>query len=259
LGLRRKVTLTTLLNLASQTTDEELRSSALSYLISNITHYTGFSAINHADFPFVPAIASNGQRFYAKPTEAYLNPACSVMGFAIVAPIPDDGAKKLKLLVDVPTDRLVKMLQDHPPATLDMAVKQYEYLATRLAGESGLKVSFGLFSDSRLTTDFYKEGTLNSLRNIPFIRAKAMRAKTSDPNATVLARPNEVFFTPHNTSGDTLYEVYKLLFLFVDYGKTANSFLEAIGVRSQPSTEQLADMIVRDPVRFLQLARSGEV
>jgi hypothetical protein len=108
-------------------------------------------------------------------------------------------------------------------------------------------------------TDFYKEGTLNKLKNVPFIRAKALQSKTGDPNATVLARPAEVFFAPTEPSSDSLYDVYKRLFLFVDYGQVANGFLEAVGVRKQPSTDQLASMIVRDPTRFLQLSQSGEV
>jgi hypothetical protein len=129
------VLLPTVLQLAARQDDDELRTTALNYLIANVTHYSGFSAINHGDLAFVPALAPNGQRFFAKPTEAFLNPSCTVMGFATVAPLPDDGARKLKLLADVPPDRLVTALLDRPPATIDMAVKQYEYLATRMAGE----------------------------------------------------------------------------------------------------------------------------
>lgn len=105
--------------------------------------------------------------------------------------------------------------------------------------------------------DFYKDGTLNGLTNIQFIRTNGLPGK--DAVATVLARPSEVFFKPTEQGADSLYEVYKRLFLFVDFGKMANGFLEAVGVKHQPSTSQLATMLVSDPHKFLGLAGTAEV
>lgn len=136
LGLHRHAHLPTLLANAANGTNEGLRQASLAYLISNVHRYNGFSALNHKDIAFVPAIASNGQHFLVKPTDAYLNPACTAMGFPIVAPLPDDGAKKLKLLTDVPTERLISALLERPPEDVSVAVKQYEYLAIRLTGKS---------------------------------------------------------------------------------------------------------------------------
>lgn len=107
--------------------------------------------------------------------------------------------------------------------------------------------------------DFYKEGTLNRLSNVPFIRTKALPREGQPAGATVLCRPGEVFFAPEDPENDSQYKVYRLLFLFVNFGKAANSFLEVAGVKRQPSTEQLAGLLVSQPAKFLQLAQTHQV
>lgn len=135
LGVKRLVDVGDLLRLASDPSDAGQRDRAFKYLLSHINQYKGFSATTFADFAFVPAIDSNGKPFMANPTEAFLNPSCSVMGFATVAPLEGDAAAKLKLLKDVPTAKLVEALAQRPPTTVDHAIKQFEYLSTRLPGE----------------------------------------------------------------------------------------------------------------------------
>ncbi len=124
-----------------------------------------------------------------------------------------------------------------PPTTVDTAIKQYEYLQSRLP-------------------DFWKEGTLSKLSNIAFIRAANQRLGAT-PGETLLLRPSEVFFRPTSESASEVYELYKSFFHFIDYGKQGNAFLEACGVKQQPSVDQLANLIVQDPRRFLKLAGSS--
>lgn len=138
LGVKRLVDLPDLLRLASDSASADQRDRAFKYLLAHINQYKGFAATSFAGYPFIPAIDSNGKTFMAKPTEAFLNPACSVMGFATVAPLDGDAAVKLKLLKDVPTAKLVEALRQRPPTTVDHAVKQFEYLSTRLPGETML-------------------------------------------------------------------------------------------------------------------------
>lgn len=61
------------------------------------------------------------------------------------------------------------------------------------------------------------------------------------------------------STSSNLYSVYQRVFLYVDYGTTANSFLEACGVKRQPSIEQLAGLIVGNPEKFLGLAQTKDL
>jgi hypothetical protein len=44
------------------------------------------------------------------------------------------------------------------------------------------------------------------------------------------------------------------LFVFVDFGQQANSFLAACGVKSEPSVEEIALALLNDPHKFYELA-----
>ena len=41
------------------------------------------------------------------------------------------------------------------------------------------------------------------------------------------------------------------LFVFVDFGTSANSFLKACGTKDEPSVEEIALILLRDPREFL--------
>ena len=85
------------------------------------------------------------------------------------------------------------------------------------------------------------------------------RNPANQTGSTVLARPSEVFFKPTGDSNLELYDMYRRIFLFVDMGRAANGFLEACGVKKQPSVEQLASLIVEKPYQFLKLAQTTEL
>jgi hypothetical protein len=109
--------------------------------------------------------------------------------------------------------------------------------------------------------DFYRDPSksLTKLLNIPFVRVR----DTRNPAAiiTILCRPNAIFFRPQDDSSTSsnLYSVYQRVFLYVDYGAAANAFLEACGVKRQPSIEQLAALMVGDPAKFLGLAQTKDL
>ena len=43
-------------------------------------------------------------------------------------------------------------------------------------------------------------------------------------------------------------------YTFVDFGNKANNFLRACGVKNEPNIQEIADLLVQDPKRFLELA-----
>lgn len=102
------------------------------------------------------------------------------------------------------------------------------------------------------------ERTLDKLVSVPFIRVVDTRQSASSSGSTVLVRPSEVFFKPTDDASLELFKVYQRIFLYVDMGRSANAFLEACGVKRQPSTEQLTSLIVGNPRQFLNLAQTTE-
>ena len=53
-------------------------------------------------------------------------------------------------------------------------------------------------------------------------------------------------------------QVFNAIFNFIDFGPSAKPFLAACGVTEEPTTLEVAQMLLMDPVRILQLAGSFE-
>jgi hypothetical protein len=68
------------------------------------------------------------------------------------------------------------------------------------------------------------------------------------PAGSRLLPPNKCYFK--GKSNDLLHSE---LFAFIDFGPSANSFLNACGTKGEPSVEDIAVALIEDPRRFLQL------
>jgi hypothetical protein len=53
-------------------------------------------------------------------------------------------------------------------------------------------------------------------------------------------------------------QFHSKLFVFVDFGPSANSFLSTCGSKQEPSVEEVASILVADPRRFYDLAGGYE-
>jgi hypothetical protein len=72
---------------------------------------------------------------------------------------------------------------------------------------------------------------------------------TSDKEKWRWLPPRQCYFGGSGKAG-----FHSQLFVFVDFGTTANSFLSACGTKREPSVEEIAQMLVADPHKFYQLA-----
>jgi hypothetical protein len=73
---------------------------------------------------------------------------------------------------------------------------------------------------------------------------------TNGPDGNIRMRsPWECHFT-----GQTRADYHSQLFIFVDFGPHANSFLSACGVKHAPSIEEIAQIMLNDPRHFYKLA-----
>ena len=66
-------------------------------------------------------------------------------------------------------------------------------------------------------------------------------------STTTLLPPNQCYF-----KGKASSELYSKLFAFVDFDYQGNIFLKAVGVRDEPTVEEIALVLVKDPEAFFQ-------
>ena len=64
-----------------------------------------------------------------------------------------------------------------------------------------------------------------------------------------LSPPNQCYF-----KGESSGQFHSKLFVFVDFGTSANSFLKACGTKGEPSVEEIALILLKDPRQFFELA-----
>ena len=69
-----------------------------------------------------------------------------------------------------------------------------------------------------------------------------------------MVRPSECYFR----KDDEQTNFYSKLFTFVDFGVRGKGFLSACGVRTAPTTEDVARRLVDDPDVFYKLAGGEE-
>lgn len=67
-------------------------------------------------------------------------------------------------------------------------------------------------------------------------------------------KPAECYFK----RDDGQSHFHSKLFTFVDFGARANNFLAACGVRSAPTTEEVAKILTNNPTGFYSLAGGAE-
>jgi hypothetical protein len=65
--------------------------------------------------------------------------------------------------------------------------------------------------------------------------------------------PSQCYF-----KGESSGQFHSKLFVFVDFGASGNSFLKACGTKGEPSVEEIAQILLKDPRGFFQLAEGRD-
>ncbi|KAG8813685.1 hypothetical protein FRC17_001463 [Serendipita sp. 399] len=229
LGLQRYPPLQDLLKLAAGS-DPKLRELALRYFLDKFsTQYQDYQPGKYGDIAFIPAIDASGKEFLAKHSQVFSEPGCTVLGFAVIrGDLRDEAQLKLKIFRHPAAGAATNALLQNPPKTEEQAKKVFEYL-TNLLG------------------DF----TANNLQQLK--AAKIIPAETPRSTGLTLVKPGECYF-----KGDGQATFHSKLFIFIDFGSRANTFLSACGVRNAPTTEEVALMLIADPAGFYSLAGGAE-
>jgi hypothetical protein len=188
LGLQEYPTLKKILELAAPPTDPKIRSKALKYFIENFKgKYSKNYNSSEINIAFLPCLDPS---IYAKPSECYINPECTIMKFQAIHQELRFQAEQFGVRQNPSRDKLLKRLIEDPPNDVNKAREIFEYLASRQG-------------------DFIHSDWLH-LADLKFI---PIRAKTQ-PNVIDLTNPRSCFFKGQEERYDTSLPSYNFLFYF---------------------------------------------
>ncbi|ODN94260.1 hypothetical protein L198_05116 [Cryptococcus wingfieldii CBS 7118] len=199
---------------------------ALDYLLANFSnHYSDFRSDAFPDVAFLPA-TKGGSRVFVKPGEAFSNPDCAILGFAVAIPkiASPENASKLGVRRDPPMGQLVIALVNNVPMDIPTATRTFEYMSAYVN-----QTAPSFLADTHL---------------IPVKTASDIR----------LHKPSQVYFHSKERSDN----VYASAFTFVDFGDKANVFLQYCGVRREPSVQDIARLFMANSDDMLRQAGSPE-
>ena len=164
------------------------------------------------------------------PTQCYTNKNATILGFRILRTDLHPYAARLGVEANPPIIECVQLLIKEPPHTKRRASEIFEYFATRLGDLNGR--------------------ALELLKEASFVPV---------PTKSTVLRPSVRYLPPRLCFlGDSENNKYKEIFDFVDFGMNANSFLLRCGSKHEPSTLELAQLVVREPARIFTVFESPD-
>ncbi|KAH0825764.1 hypothetical protein J3R83DRAFT_8923 [Lanmaoa asiatica] len=228
LGLRRFPPLKTSVTLCSSS-DVAVRTTAFKYLCDNIpSKYPDYSPENFGHIAFIPSEGEDGTHL-GRLGEVFSGTQWKVLGFSVVQDSCREAAvSKLGIQPHPPTSMLLSLMEKTPPPNEAAARQWFEILAERISS----------FTQPQLTI-------LSKLQIVP--------AKGSGAHQLRWLIPTQCYL-----GGGTNGEFHSKLFVFVDFGPVANRFLSACGSKSEPSIDEVAEILISDPKKFYELSGGYE-
>lgn len=196
-----------------------LYEATLTYFISN--HYAnGYVKfpVGEITQPFLPL--RGGDYILVTPSDCYTNTEAACLGYKIFRQDLHVHAAKFGVLADPPIKDCAKRLMSRPPRSLAEARSAFGYLATRVGD---------------ISTDLGTQ--LGSANIVPLMKSKDVIGRYISPRDCFLGYNSEGF--------DTIFD-------FVDFGSKANGFLLRCGAKLEPTTLELAQIMVRQPVKLFE-------
>ncbi|EEP78210.1 predicted protein [Uncinocarpus reesii 1704] len=232
LGLRSFPSASDLIKLIARTIPDQnlnLRDKALAYFIS--AHVAnGYANFEYAtvDIPFLPL--EDGT--HGTPTQCFTDRGASLLGFKLIRKDLEPHASKFGVKPHPPIQDCVNILLRKPPQSTKQAKQLFGYFAGRLAEIN--------------TSTLHRIG---SAPIVPLAREPAFNDKHQQPALTYIA-PRDCYL---GESDD-----YSNIFDFVDFSAEANLFLLACGSKREPTTVELANMLVKDSAKIVARLQSPD-
>ncbi|KAJ3776520.1 hypothetical protein FB446DRAFT_721234 [Lentinula raphanica] len=225
LGLQRYPSLTTIIDLCASP-KPQIRAVAFKYLSDNIkTKYEGYDPQEFHSKKFIPA-SKNSSPYLGSTEEVLSGQEWGALGLPVLASnVGLDVGSKLGLREHPTATFMMSFLENSPPKDMSQATLVFSLMSNRISD----------FSSSQL----------QKLSQIPFVPTKP----NNDKGAVTHIRPSQCYFGHEGKEG-----FHSKLFIFIDFGTSANSFLNACGAKREPSVEEIALMLLVDAHNFYQLA-----
>ncbi|CAG8561147.1 3105_t:CDS:10 [Paraglomus occultum] len=233
IGLRTYPTLLKILTLAAPPNAPELRRKAIGYFLKKFEiHYKN----DYKDTVNISFLQCADSSTYVTPLDCFANSACGIMGFNVLHKSLLNSATILCVKTDPPKLKLIERLINKPPKNKDAAKKMFEYLATQT----------GSFEAS----DWEK---LGDAKFVPVEDKKTIihifKGITKYANAVSILLNNKHY--PYHLRVLALPNIsYKDFFYYIDFGEKAHTFLKLCGVKYAPTSEELAQMLVRSSAKM---------
>lgn len=233
LGLRSIPTMEELIPLiatAAANGNITYRDRVLKYFVANHFQH-GYSIAKTAEtkVPYLP-LEGEDPKTAVLPTQCFTKDGAIVLGFKLLRKDLHPYASRLGVQADPPILQCVERLVKVPPQTKRRATELFGYFATRLMDISGRPLEM-LQQANFVPVPARNPGSQPSIRHLP---------------------PRLCFL------GDGTGEKYTEIFDYVDFGMNANSFLLKCGSKHEPSTLELAQLVVREPARIFTVFESPE-
>ena len=209
-----------------------LRDRALRYFVDfyHNNKYAGTS-IASITTPFLPLQGNDAQKV-ALPSDCVTNERAAIIGFDILRNDLHPHAEKFDVQRDPPIAWCIDRLLANPPQSTRSAKDVFGYLSTRLSAIG----------------DTYSQRLGNA--SIVPIASKARNSLTGNVQTVRHVPPRLCFL------GDG--DKYADIFDYADFGSEANSFLLRCGSKHEPTTSELAQIVVREPARIFSVFQSPE-
>lgn len=213
--------------------DFPLRDHALRYFIDN-HHLKGYATYDHASVttPYLPV---QGEDRLETPANCFTNERAAILGFSILRNELHIHASKFGVQNDPPIQECINRLVKTPPQKRRNAREIFEYFAGRLN-----------------EIDRQNGDMLSGALIVPVLS----RSSTSDNSAT--EKQESLRHIAPRTCFLGNDDRYAEIFDYVDFGQQANTFLIRCGSKHEPTTTELAALVVREPAKLyavLELAR----
>ena len=232
LGLRSAPSYSDLVHIMSTAAANQelaLRDRALKYFIDY--HQTkGYAQYDPSNVtsPYLPIQGS--EKKVATPNHCFSNERAAIMGFDVLRQDLHVHALKFGVKPDPPIAECITRLLSHPPQSRRNARELFTYFAGRLSELNSQHTE--TLSGALIVPVSSKSGAITA-------------SKSENPESLVHIPPRICFL------GDG--EKYTDIFDYVDFGSEANSFLLRCGSKHEPSTVELARLLIREPARIFSV------
>ncbi|KAG1747682.1 hypothetical protein EDB19DRAFT_1686202, partial [Suillus lakei] len=233
-GLRESPSIEELIPIASSHIDRAIRHAAFTSLCGpqyETQLEKHFDPLKFSSHPFIPGVR-NGRACQIPHGEVFSDSTWEVLGFGrLTDQFNKKNIAKLKIRDRPTAEKLFQVLQSTPPKDPETAKRWFRFLA-----EKGV-VTAGEFE------------RIADLKIVPVEVSSEEPQSGKTPYEVV--SPRECFLKSESYPGDHFYQQ---LFKFVDFGRNANAFLKACGVKERPECTDVLRVLLRCPKTFLKLA-----